>query len=102
MKSNTSGNYTIAIEGTSEEIKFEKVNERLKTQSIKLIGQRVDIRAGIYHAMVNDKEICKLIIDAAEYYKSVQINLDPKTWEAQFKKATKNTHEKNNKRPRKK
>jgi hypothetical protein len=52
--------------------------------------------------MVNDKEICKLIIDAAEYYNSVQINLDPKTWEAQFKKATKNTHEKNNKRLRKK
>jgi hypothetical protein len=99
MKSNTSGNYIIAIEGTSEEIQFEKVNERLKTQNIKLIGQRVDLRAGIYQAMVNDKEICKLIIDAAEYYNSVQ---DPKTWEAQFKKATKNTHEKNNKRPRKK
>ena len=48
------------------------------------------------------EEICKLITDAAEYYNSVKINLDPKTWEAQFKKATKNTHEKNNKRPRKK
>ena len=36
MKSNTTGNYLIAIEGTSEEIQLEKVNERLRTQTIKL------------------------------------------------------------------
>ena len=74
MKSNTTGNYLIAIEGTSEEIQLEKVNERLRTQTIKLVGQRVDLRAGIYHAMVKDKNFAELICHSAEYYKSVNPN----------------------------
>jgi hypothetical protein len=74
MKSNTTGNYVIAIEGTSEEIQLEKVNERLRTQTIKLVGQRVDLRAGIYHAMLKDKNLAELICHSAEYYKSVNPN----------------------------
>jgi hypothetical protein len=74
MKSNTTGNYLIAIEGTSEEIQLEKVNERLRTQTIKLVGQRVDLRAGIYHAMIKDKNFAELICHSAEYYKSVNPN----------------------------
>lgn len=70
-KSNTSGNYTIAIEGTFEEVQLENSNERLKTQTIKLVGQRVDLRAGIYHAMVKDKTFAELVCHSAEYYNQV-------------------------------
>jgi len=70
-KSNTSGNYTIAIEGTFEEVQLENSNERLKTQVIKLVGQRVDLRAGIYQAMVRDKGFAELVCHSAEYYKSI-------------------------------
>jgi hypothetical protein len=77
MKSNTTGNYTIAIEGTTEEIQLKKVNEKLKTQTIKLIGQRIDLRAGIYQAMVADKNFAELVCDAAAYFTtSIQL---PKT-----------------------
>jgi len=70
-KSNTSGNYTIAIEGTFEEIELEGAYERLRTQTIKLVGQRVDLRAGIYQAMVRDKGFAELVCHSAEYYKSI-------------------------------
>ena len=68
MKSNTTGNYTIAIEGTFEVIELQKVNETLRTQTIKLIGQRIDLRAGIYKAMVADKSFAELVCDAAAYF----------------------------------
>lgn len=71
MKSNTTGNYTIAIKGTFEEIQLEKVNERLKTQTIQLIGQRIDLRAGIYKAMLTDENFAELVCHAAEYYNSI-------------------------------
>ena len=74
MKSNTTGNYIIAIEGTSEEIQLEKVNERLRTQTIKLVGQRIDLRSGVYLAMLKDKNLAELICHSAEYYKSVNQN----------------------------
>jgi len=74
MKSNTTGNYIIAIKGTSEEIQLEKVNERLRTQTIELIGQRVDLRSGIFQAMVTDKTFAELVCHAAEYYNSVHKN----------------------------
>jgi hypothetical protein len=77
MKSNTSGNYTIAIKGTFEEVQLKNGNESLRTQTIKLIGQRVDIRSGMYLAMVQDKNFAQLICHAAEYYKSVKEEYSP-------------------------
>jgi hypothetical protein len=69
-KSNTTGNYIIAIEGTFEEVQLENSNERLKTQSIKMVGQRIDLRAGIYHAMIKDNSFAELVCHSAEYFKT--------------------------------
>lgn len=68
MKSNTKGNYGISIKGTYEEVQLDKSTERLKTTTIKMIGQKMDLRSGIYLAMKQDKNFAELVIRAAEYY----------------------------------
>jgi len=72
MKMNTKGNYGISIKGTYEEVQLEKSTERLKTTTIKMIGQRVDLRSGISLAMNQDKSFAQLILDAVDYYKKVK------------------------------
>jgi hypothetical protein len=68
MENNKSGNYLISIEGKKEEVSLEKTNQVLKFQSIKLHGDIIDLRSGIFMAMKNDESIANLILESAEYF----------------------------------
>ena len=79
MKNNKSGNYLISIEGTKEEVNLTKTNEVLKFQGVKLIGDMIDLRSGIFMAMKNDESFAELIIDAAKYFQENGHNVEYKT-----------------------
>ena len=65
-------NFIISIEGNEEQIELENKQVVLKTQNLKVLGDKIDIRSGIYTAMKNDKSFADLIVDAAKYYKDVE------------------------------
>jgi hypothetical protein len=79
MKNNTSGNYLISVEGKKEEVNLTKTNEVLKFQSVKVVGETIDLRSGIFMAMKNDALFAKLIIDAAKYFQENAHNVEFKT-----------------------
>lgn len=79
MKNNTSGNYLISVEGKKEEVNLTKTNEVLKFQGLKLIGDKIDLRSGIFMAMKNDEAFAELILDAAKYFQENGHNVKYKT-----------------------
>jgi hypothetical protein len=65
MSEKLTNEYSILIKGGMK----EKENEKTKMLEIEYEGDTIDLRSGLIHAMKTSKEVAKLIIDAADYFK---------------------------------